>query len=241
MLKRTTPPKLTVGAHHIQPATVVSKVRADRIPDNLALRRRAIKRQVLDARQMRNAVEHIRELPRPGESLHFIVDGRFEPCDLIPATRLLSDPAIIKRLEVSTLGLNSDNVACIARGIDQGKILSASILVSHYFKSAEPAEYEYLRSEIESRNGRVHAVRTHAKLILMETTNGHYYTIEGSGNLRACRSIEQFVMTNDRELLQFHRGWIDEYLATRGGKHGEQEDKAEAAGRRKRDRAGRAN
>lgn len=238
-LKRTTPQKLTAQSHHALPAAVAKKVQVDRVPENLAHRRRAIKRELLDARQLRNAIEHVLQLPQPGESIHFIVDGKFEPCDLIPATRLLSHPAVIQRLDVTTLGLNSDNVACVARGMDQGKILSASILVSHYFQSAEPAEYEYLRSEIEGRGGRVNAARTHCKLILMEMTDGNHYTIEGSGNLRACRSIEQFVMTNDRELLEFHRAWIGDYIASRGETNGQQKTKtAKTAGRAKH-RAGR--
>lgn len=235
MLRRSEPRKLTVDTHHVLPAAAAARVRVDAIPDNLAHRRRALKREMLDARQLQNAITHVLKLPEPGESLHFIVDGRFEPCDLIPATRQLSHPAVIKRLDITTLGLNSDNVACIASGLDQHKVQYASILVSHYFKSAEPAEYQYLKSEIESRGGRVNAMRTHAKLILMEMSDGNHYTIEGSGNLRACRSIEQFVMTNDRELLQFHRSWIDEYINSRGDgtelnrKRTKHHDRAQAA------------
>lgn len=216
MLERSLPRKLETGPQRVPPHQGTARPRVDRIPDNLKLHRKAIRRKTLDARQLRNAIQHLLQLPAPGESLHFIVDGRFEPCDLIPAVRILSDPATIRRLDVTTLGLNSDNVATIAAGLDQGKLDQCSILVSHYFKSAEPAEYEYLRSEIESRGGRVNAMRTHAKLILLEMTDGNHYTIEGSGNLRACRSIEQFVLTNDRDLLLFHRGWIDEYINSRG-------------------------
>ncbi len=216
MLKRTAPRTLKSQTDQALPAGKGRTVKVDAIPDNLAHRRRAIQRQMLDARHLQQAIEHVVTLPQPGESLHFIVDGRFEPCDLIPATRKLSHPAVIARLDVTTLGLNSDNVACIANGLDQGKVLFASVLVSHYFKSAEPGEYEYLRSELASRGSRVNAMRSHAKLILMEMTDGNHYTIEGSGNLRACRSIEQFVMTNDRELLLFHRSWIDQYIDSRG-------------------------
>lgn len=217
MLPPTPPRKLTA-----RPAPALTKreardaIRPDTIPHNLQHRRHAIRRTFLDARQINNAIEHLLTLPTPGESLHFIVDGRFEPCDLIPATRRLSDPAVIKHVDITTLGLNVDNVNCITNGLDQGKIQSASILVSHYFKSAEPAQYQHLTTEIESRGGRVNAMRTHAKLILMEMTDGNHYTIEGSGNLRACRSIEQFVMTNCPDLLHFHRQWITQYINSRG-------------------------
>jgi hypothetical protein len=193
-----------------------ASTRRDQIAEGLLLRTKASRRSQVDARQCKHAIEQIIHLPQPGESLHFIVDGRFEPCDLIPATRRLSDPATIRRLDVTTLGLNSDNVQCIARGMDQGKIGECLILVSQYFAKVDKLDYAILQDEITKRNGRVNAVRTHSKLILMEMTDGsNWYTIEGSGNLRSCNSIEQFVMTNDRALLLFHRAWIEEYLITR--------------------------
>jgi len=188
----------------------------DTVPKDLMLRRAVMKRAMVDARRCKNAIEKIIVLPKPGESLHFIVDGLFEPCDLIPATRRLSDPAVIKRLDATTLGLNNDNTACIARGMDQGKILAANILVSHYFKSVDKEEYAFLKQEIEQRGGQVNGVRTHCKIILMEMTDGNCFTIEGSGNFRSCQSIEQFVISNDRDLLLFHREWIESYLKSLG-------------------------
>lgn len=186
----------------------------DRIPADLLLRRKAARRLVLDCRRERNAIEQLLTLPAESESLHFIVDGRFEPCDLIPAIRRLSHPATIARLDISTLGFNTDNVATIARGMDQQKIGQVLLICSHYFSKAEPAAFQNLQQEIGGRGGRVAALRTHAKLMLLEMTDGRCFTIEGSGNLRSCRSIEQFVLANDRPLLLFHRTWLDEYLAT---------------------------
>ncbi len=189
----------------------------DQIRKNLIHRRKAAKRAFLDARRCKRAIEHLLQLPKPGESLHFVADGTFEPCDLIPATRRLSDPAIFRRLDITTLGLNNDNTRTIASGIDQGKVLQCSILVSHYFSRLEKEDYQFLKDEIQGRGGRVNAMRTHTKLILMEMDDGiNWYTVEGSGNLRSCKSIEQFVMTNDKDLLLFHRKWIDEYINSRG-------------------------
>lgn len=189
----------------------------DSIPGDLVHRNKAAKRSFLDARRCKNAMEQILNLPEPGESLHFIVDGLYEPCDLIPAVRRMSDPAMIKRLDATTLGLNNDNTECISRGMDQGKILEANILVSHYFKSVDKDEYAFLKDEIETkRGGRVNGMRTHCKIMLLEMTDGNCYTIEGSGNFRSCQSIEQFVMTNDRALLEFHRSWIEGYINSRG-------------------------
>lgn len=214
------------------PGMTQAATKKDGIANDLLHRRKAARRLLIDGRHERNAIDLIRELPAEAESLHFVVDGHFEPCDLIPVTRRLVSPAIISRLDITTLGFNLDNVACIANGMDQGKIGQVSLMCSHYFAKVEKASFEYLQTEIGRRGGRVAALRTHTKLILMEISDGRFFTIEGSGNLRSCKSIEQFVFTNDRELLLFHRRWIDDYIETRGndGKYTKRSDDNREAG-----------
>ena len=53
---------------------------------------------------------------------------------------------------------------------------------------------------------------THAKVVLIETTDGRHFVVESSANLRSCSSIEQITVTHDGDLLAFHRQWIDELL-----------------------------
>lgn len=185
-----------------------------RIPANLMTVTRAKRREFVDARHEKNAIEHVISLPKKDESLHLIVDGRFEPCDIIPATRRMSDPATIKSLTVTTLGLNEDNVAQICRGIDAGKIGTATIIVSHYFRGAERPLYEWMKTEVEQRGGRVRGLRTHAKIMLMEMTDGNWYSVEGSANLRSCKSVEQMVITNSQPLLEFHQAWIEDFITS---------------------------
>lgn len=165
MLKRSVT-KLGTQGQSAEPRPI-AKVKKD-----LVLRRRAAKRALIDARKERNAIEHILTLPAIGESIHLVVDGRFEPCDLIPAFRRLSHPAVIEQLHITTLGYNSDNIATLANGLDQGKISQVTLVCSTYFKSAEQALFEFARQELQSRTGRVYGLRTHSKLILMKMTNG---------------------------------------------------------------------
>lgn len=186
--------------------------KAGKVSDDLAFRRKVARRILIDGRQERTAVEHIMKLPAPDESLHLIIDGRFKALDLIPATRRLSSPATIVRLDISTLGFNVSDIARIADGMDQGKVGHVMLLCSHYFARAEKPAYEYLEKEIAGRGGNVAALRTHAKLILMEMSNGCHYVVEGSGNLRSCRCVEQFTMSNDKALLLFHREWMESFI-----------------------------
>lgn len=187
---------------------------AGRVPVDLLKLTRAKRRSFIDARREANVIEHLINLPAPGDSLHIIIDGRFEPCDIIPATRRLSDPATIKDLTITTLGLNEDNVSTLCNGLDAGKIGSLTLIVCQYFRGTERPLFEWMKAEIESRGGRVRGLRSHCKIMLLEMTDGNCYTVEGSANLRSCRSVEQLVMTNDRSLLDFHRNWINDFIVS---------------------------
>jgi hypothetical protein len=44
--------------------------------------------------------------------------------------------------------------------------------------------------------------------MLFEMSSGNYYAVESSANLRSCKMLEQFTLTNSRELVLFHRGWM---------------------------------
>ena len=41
------------------------------------------------------------------------------------------------------------------------------------------------------------AMLTHAKVVLIETTDGRDFVVESSANLRSCSSIEQITVTHD--------------------------------------------
>jgi hypothetical protein len=59
----------------------------------------------------------------------------------------------------------------------------------------------------------VAVVRNHAKIILAEMVDGRCFAWESSANMRSCRNIESYVLTQDRDLLEFHRGWMQELLS----------------------------
>ena len=189
--------------------------RSRKLPPDLLIRRREVRRKLVDSRHEKNALDLIAELPVEGESLHFVVDGRFHPCDLIPITRRMADPAIIERLDITTLSYNLTNLMSLCEGIDKGKIGKVLLMPSRYFSEVEKPLFAQTREELEKRGSRVIAGYVHTKLILMEMSDGRCFTIEGSGNLRSCKSIEQFVMSCDRPLLEFHRGWIERYISER--------------------------
>lgn len=217
MLKPTRPKLIAktlpgIGPDCGTPLVQAPAKRGRNLSPDVLQRRRVLRRELRDARHEKNALELIVKLPEDGESLHFVIDGRFHPCDLIPVTRRLSHPAVITRLDITTLSYNLTNVQSLCDGLDQGKIGTVLLMPSRYFSEVEKPLFAHTKTELEQRGSRVIPGYVHTKLILMEMSDGRCFTIEGSGNLRSCKSIEQFVMSCDRPLLEFHRGWIERYI-----------------------------
>ena len=180
------------------------------LPADLRHASKVERRRYLNALHISNAARHLDQLPAPGESLHCVMKGNFPGFALVGATLRLIAPATIERLDIATLGFSKDNVTELLQMLDSGQIGKVTFLCSCYFKSmADGAEiYDALVRELHARGHTIGAARNHAKIILMQTTGGDHYVVESSANLRSCRNVEAFVMSNDRELLAFHRRWM---------------------------------
>ena len=161
--------------------------------------------------KLENAAKLIEKIPRRGESLHLICNGHFASWDVVPAVLKITGNRI-KRLDIATLGFNRANVAEMAALMDGGKIAELWLIYSCYFRSTSPTESEYLVETMQGRPARLAAIRNHAKLLLLELETGDCLTIETSANLRSCANIEQYVISNDRPLLEFHRTWIEDAI-----------------------------
>jgi hypothetical protein len=171
--------------------------------------RRSDKRVMLDARRLQNAVQHIGRLPAEGESYHLVTAKRYSLWHIVQATLALAAPATIAYLGIATLGFSKQNLDELLAAIDAGRIGKVDFLFSVYFKSNERESCERLAHELTTRGQRVVAMLTHAKVLLLQMTDGASYVAESSANLRSCSSIEQITLTHDRSLFAFHRNWLD--------------------------------
>ncbi len=174
--------------------------------------RRADKAVLLDGRRLADALEHIGRLPAEGESFHLVTRGRYSLWHVVKAVLHLGALATIDRLTVATLGFSRANLEEMLQLLDSGRIGKVDFLFSVYFRSNERELCQRLAHELAIRGQRVVAMLTHAKVVLMELSDGRAFTVESSANLRSCSSIEQITMTHDAELTAFHRRWIVETL-----------------------------
>jgi hypothetical protein len=171
--------------------------------DERIFRRKSSRRDTMHALHIANAAKRLEKLPEENESIHAIMRGNFHGWDLVPATMQLAGCGI-EKLYVATLGFNARNTAELLKFIDAGRIGFCRFLCSCYFKDASAAEFESLRQGLSDRGMQIVAARTHAKILAMRLMDGRSIVVESSANLRSCRNIEQFCMTNSGELFKFH-------------------------------------
>ena len=192
--------------------TVADKDKARQLAEDRRHVRRTDRAVMLDARRLQNAIEHIGRLPEPGEAFHLITEKKYSMMHVIPATLHLAEPAMIAYLAVVTLSFSQANMVDLLAMLDAGQIGKVDFLFSVYFRSNEKENCQRLTHDLTSRGHRVYAGLIHAKILLIELTDGRSYVVESSANLRSCSSIEQITVTHDADLLAFHRSWITDIM-----------------------------
>lgn len=177
--------------------------------------RRRARRRSLRAIRQEALEEFFTELPEPGESIHFVSNGRFDYWNFVPATlRLMNEqhgniPAVFYG---STWTMNRSNVLQLLNLYDQGKLAAVTMLSGLYFKRREPAVYTALADGFIDRGQRFLCFENHTKIMLI-AAGDYYITIEGSANFTYNPRLEQNCVTNDAGLFEFHRAWMEELLA----------------------------
>jgi hypothetical protein len=174
------------------------------------------KRRYQDARQAQDAIAAISRLPDPDEAIHLAISGRFALWDLVPAVLTLAG-CNIAELRIATLGFSKRNIDSLCQLLDSGKIGKAALLCSHYFKGTSGDIYEHAVTELSARGAAFISLRQHAKLLLMQLTDGRTVSVESSANLRSCKNIETMTLIGDPGVYRFHAGWIDELFAAGTG------------------------
>lgn len=174
---------------------------------------RSTVRRLLDLRQVANAAATLGVLPDAGETFHIVCAGSWPAWALVPAMLTLAAPATIEDLHLATLDFAKDNAEQLLGLLDAGLIRRVTLIASCYFKSNESEIVAETHAELAKRGQRMASVRNHAKVIVARFSDGNAITVETSANLRSCKNVEQFAMTNDAALAAFHADWIETVVA----------------------------
>ena len=176
------------------------------LPEGRTLTRKNVKRELKKAGRLKNVAKILTALPPPGSSTHIIGNGAYDFFDWIPHLQeLMGKPA---HGWFSTWTMNRGNALDLLELFDAGRLASLTMLTGLYFKRREASVYATLLEGIQERGQRYLAFLNHTKLILLQA-GGDYITVEGSANLTSNPRLEQYVISNDRELLEFHVEWIE--------------------------------
>ena len=168
------------------------------------------RRLQLRALRQEKLEEFFHELPQPGETLHVVSNGTFDYWNFAPVIlQMLARPAAFYG---STWTMNRSNVLQLLSLYDQKKLTSVTMFSGLYFKRREPAVYTTLASGLIDRGQRFLCFENHTKIMLIGAPPD-WIVIEGSANFTANPRLEQNTVTNDQQLFQFHREWMEELLA----------------------------
>ena len=182
------------------------------LEDDRVLVRTATDRRCFNALHIANLAKAMTNLPAPGESWHIVCKGNWPAWALVPRVLDLIAPRKISYLGIATLGFSRDNADELLGMLDSGEVGRCHLVFSCYFKSNEETLTGYLTHELNRRGHRAAAVRNHAKILAFGLDDGTGIVVESSANLRSCRNVENFCITNDSTLLAFHRDWIGTLL-----------------------------
>ncbi len=163
---------------------------------------------------MREAADVLTVLPEPGTALHALMTGRYDLTDLIECLLGKLGPA---RLTIATLSFNQRNAQQFEEWLASGKILSLDLLSSSFHKEHNGELFRAFKETLHKYNGRLAAIRNHAKICCLEFTGSERYVAETSANCRSNGNREQVTLIRDDGLFRFHHGWITEQITIHEG------------------------
>ncbi len=115
----------------------------------------------------------------------------------------------IDHLYIATYAINQKAIEIFTNLLDSGDIKEWTLLINENMKYRMKGK-EVVLLEAEKKYENLHLIkkRNHAKVTLIEQENRHI-VISGSGNYSENPKIEQYTICDDKELFEFHRGWIN--------------------------------
>jgi len=117
----------------------------------------------------------------------------------------------------ATLSINIHNVRQLLALYDSGQLAKIHFALSSVFPPKNPHIWRDLTEGLTARNQPHGIALVHAKVTGLRFADGRAYVIEGSGNLRNCSSVEQFIVSAGADIYDFHRQWVTE-LSARGAR-----------------------
>ncbi len=148
-------------------------------------------------------------LPAPGQQFRIVTRRTFNAIQFLEFI-VRQDETIID-LKMAIYSINFYAAKILLEMVNSEKIQKAEILMSNLRNKAHREKEEIVREMFISHPKiSLFFCSSHAKMFSCSTTQGNYYTLEGSGNLAYNSRVEQYVIDNDKSMYDFSCSWMDD-------------------------------
>ncbi|RLJ20776.1 hypothetical protein DJ031_04505 [bacterium endosymbiont of Escarpia laminata] len=155
-------------------------------------------------------------LPKPGEQFRLVTRRTF---NAIQVLEYIANQEAITDLKIVIFSINFHAATKLMELIDAGKIKNVEILMSNLRNKAH-REKEVIMKKMFMDHPRIKIFfcSSHAKAFSCRTTQGNFYTLEGSGNMAYNSRVEQYVIDNDQGMYEFTCRWMADIKQFLSGK-----------------------
>lgn len=182
------------------------------MPDSRVLRQK-MKVTMQNRLKISEIAKVLPDLPDKGWAFHIVANGKYDFWSFVPHIQKLIGSMGLE-FYASTWTMSRNNAVEMVKLFDEGKIGTINLLTGLYFKRRETAVYATILHAIRKRNQRYAAFKNHAKVLLL-SDGEDYIIVEGSANLTGNPRLEQYIISNQKGLYDFHAGWMMEMLDTK--------------------------
>lgn len=154
-------------------------------------------------------IEKVNEigLPKEKEQLRLITMRAINTISII---KMICEREICEKAIFVIFAINQNAARVLIDLKRKGYLKQAEIIVSSIrnagYKSKSIA-VDMLKSHFD-----VIFVHSHAKISILNTAQGNYYNVEGSGNFSFNARIEQYIIDNDKIIYEFSKQWMNELM-----------------------------
>lgn len=114
-------------------------------------------------------------------------------------------------LYLSTWIISRDNIDYICREFDDGNIDNINFIISVRQKQLKKSNYAHMVEQFQKRDIKFRVCNCHAKTFSAKIGE-NYYTVTGSGNWTRNPRIENYMITNDKDIFDFNKEWMSELI-----------------------------
>lgn len=150
-------------------------------------------------------------LPKQGEQIRLVTEKSYNAYSFV--LNVLEKHGEIDEFNLAIYRINEWTAKNIIELIDKGLINNPMFIISDFFRGNKKPERfaKILSMYCNEKNIPFDYLNNHAKVILIKAKY-NYFVFEGSGNLSDNARIEQYLIENNKEIFDFHKNWMKDYI-----------------------------